>query len=488
MFVSRFGHNALPHEQLVMEPLASTFLFTQPKLHVTIADDCQLDLVKFTATRGLFVSGDMTPALAGVSISLESDQLDSPVTTLTDSTGHYSLGPFPRDLQYTVKAEKLGYVLTQTKDGSFSAKKLASVLVTVVDTEGEKLSGVVVSLSGGENNYRTNEQTGPNGSISFLALSPGEYFVKPVLKEYDFEPKSKLISVEEGEEEVVQVVGRRVAYSAWGALTSLRGDPEPGIVVEAVGEAECDRYQEEGVTGADGGFRIRGLQPACSYKLQLKQSKSNLQVERTIPEFKPVTVDKSDVKGLDLIAIRPKTNMDVSLLVKVNSKKDNVVKNIKAKLFCGDSDSPIHTVKMDSTKFYIFPSIPSDNKDCYITVEANAVHANQRVKSGRVEFKADKPFEHFKVELELESSIGRGDIGQASWLTLPVIILLVSLVLQWNKVKPVIMSNLANLEKMITSKRVVSSAPVVDMSEEDINNAVKFVEASTRKKAKLKKI
>ena len=105
-----------------------------------------------------------------------------------------------------------------------------------------------------------------------------------------------------------------------------------------------------------------------------------------------------------------------------------------------------------------------------------------------MEFKADKPFEHFKVELELESSIGRGDIGQASWLTLPVIILLVSLVLQWNKVKPVIMSNLANLEKMITSKRVVSSAPVVDMSEEDINNAVKFVEASTRKKAKLKKI
>ena len=33
------------------------------------------------------------------------------------------------------------------------------------------------------------------------------------------------------------------------------------------------------------------------------------------------------------------------------------------------------------------------------------------------------------MELEIESSIGRGDIGQASWLTLPVIVLLVTLCL-----------------------------------------------------------
>merc|ERR1719225_2045623 len=180
--------------------------------------------------------------------------------------------------------------------------------------------------------------------------------------------------------------------------------------------------------------------------------------------------------------------MDVSLMVKINSKKENVVKNIKAKLFCGDSDSPIHTVKMDNTKFYIFPSIPSDNKECYITVEANAVQSNHRVKTGRVTFTADKPFEHHKVELEIESSIGRGDIGQASWLTLPVIVLLVTLVLQWDKVSPVLQSSLGNVERMVTARRVVSQAPVVDMSEEDINKAVKFVEASTRKKPKPKKI
>jgi len=489
LFYYKFGHNAIPHEQLIMEPKAAKFLFQQAKLTVTIADDCQLDFVKFTATRGLFVSGSVTPPLEGVVISLEAEQLPAPVTIETDKDGKYSLGPFSRDLKYSVKAEKLGYVITESKDGSFAAKKLASVVVNVVDSKGEKLSGVLVSLSGGEKNFRTNEQTGPNGSLSFLALSPGEYFVKPVLKEYDFEPKSKLITVKEGAEEVVEVVGKRVAFSAFGTLTSLRGDPEPGIVLEAVGQGEeCSKYQEEGVSGTDGQFRIRGLQPSCSYILQLKLSKSNVQVERTIPSKQEIVVDNGDVRGVDLIAIRPKTSMDVSLLVKINSKKDNAVKNIKAKLFCGNSDSPIHTVKMDNTKFYIFPSIPSDNKECYITVEANAVHTNQRVKTGRVTFIADKPFEHHKIELELESSIGRGDIGQASWLTLPIIILLVTIVLQWDKVSPAIMSSLSNMERVITAKRVVTQAPVTDMSEEDINKAVKLIETSTRKKVKPKKI
>ena len=85
--------------------------------------------------------------------------------------------------------------------------------------------------------------TGAGGSLSFLALSPGDYFVKPVLKEFEFTPKSKLITVTEGAEEVVTVVGKRVAFSVFGSLTGLKGDPEPGVVLEAVGVGEaCKMY------------------------------------------------------------------------------------------------------------------------------------------------------------------------------------------------------------------------------------------------------
>ena len=133
--------------------------------------------------------------------------------------------------------------------GSFTAKKLASVLVRLVDEQGAPLPGVLVSLSGGENNYRTNEQTGPNGSLSFLGLSPGEYFVKPVLKEYEFEPRSKLITVKEGAEELVEVTAKRIAFSLYGSVTGLKGEPEAGVTMEAIGQGECTKYQEEATTG-----------------------------------------------------------------------------------------------------------------------------------------------------------------------------------------------------------------------------------------------
>ena len=163
-----------------------------------------------------------------------------------------SVSPFlHRDLEYTVGAERLGYVLSPIdgQPGSFTAKKLASVLVRLVDEQGAPLPGVLVSLSGGENNYRTNEQTGPNGSLSFLGLSPGEYFVKPVLKEYEFEPRSKLITVKEGAEELVEVTAKRIAFSLYGSVTGLKGEPEAGVTMEAIGQGECTKYQEEATTG-----------------------------------------------------------------------------------------------------------------------------------------------------------------------------------------------------------------------------------------------
>jgi len=497
LFYYRFNYQALPHQDITIEPMASKFLFNPSKLHVAVADDCQSDVAIFTATQGLFLTGSIVPPIADVVLTISSPQLPSPVTVNTDEQGAYSAGPFPRDLEYTVKAEKLGYVIAETETaGVFSAKKLAKVAVMATSSDGEPLPGVLVSLSGGENNYRTNEQTGPQGSLTLMSLSPGEYFVKPVLKEYEFVPKSKLISVKEGADEVVNIVGNRVEFSVFGRLTGLKGDAEPGVILEAIGQGEkCSIYQEEATTANDGKFRIRGLQPGCIYHLGLKSTKSNVHIERTIPARHSIQVDQGDVTAVELIAIRPRTNMDVSLMVQV--KKD--IKNVKAKMFCSQSpDTPIHTVKLDNIKFVIFPSIPSDGKDCWITVEANAVQPNQKVKSGRVDFVADKPFQHHVVQMELESNIGRGDIGQASWLTLPLIVLVITIILHWEKVNPMMSAGVESLERLLKGGRVGRAgvratsplrAASADNNYDDIDKTVKFVEASTKNRIKkIKKI
>jgi len=194
-----------------------------------------------------------------------------------------------------------------------------------------------------------------------------------------------------------------------------------------------------------------------------------------------------DVTGLELIALRPRTTMDVSLLVKV--KKD-AIKNVKAKLFCAGAkaDSPLHTVKLDTVKFVIFPSIQAEGAQCWITVEANSAHAGERVKAKRVEFTADKPFQHFNVELETESSLARGEMGQASWATLPLVILFVTAVLRWNTVSPFLRGLAEQVESKLMKSRSTGrrgNSPThraQEMSNADIDKAAKYVEASTRKK------
>jgi hypothetical protein len=44
-------------------------------------------------------------------------------------------------------------------------------------------------------------------------------------------------------------------------VTSLNGEPEGGIFVEAVGQDKCSHFQEESTSEPSGQFRIRGLQP-----------------------------------------------------------------------------------------------------------------------------------------------------------------------------------------------------------------------------------
>ncbi len=74
-------------------------------------------------------------------------------------------------------AEKEGYIFDASGDaqGHFNAKKLASIVVSVVDgSTGAVLPGVVVSISGGID-YRSNTITKAGGDATFLSLAPGNF-------------------------------------------------------------------------------------------------------------------------------------------------------------------------------------------------------------------------------------------------------------------------------------------------------------------------
>lgn len=51
-----------------------------------------------------------------------------------------------------------------------------------------------------------------NGTLLFPGLSPGQYFLRPVMKEYSFEPPSQMIEVTEGSHVDLTVLAVRIAF------------------------------------------------------------------------------------------------------------------------------------------------------------------------------------------------------------------------------------------------------------------------------------
>ena len=51
------------------------------------------------------------------------------------------------------------------------------------------------------------------------------------MQEYEFTPKSKLMTVQEGREEIVEIVATRVAHSLYGTLSGLKGRSLQGYIL-----------------------------------------------------------------------------------------------------------------------------------------------------------------------------------------------------------------------------------------------------------------
>ncbi|XP_063218768.1 BOS complex subunit NOMO3 [Bacillus rossius redtenbacheri] len=441
-----------PGETVTFEPSASSLLFRPTKIVFEGLDDCVDNQIQFEADLGKIIEGKVVPALPGVKISVFGDDAKEKLITSADTKedGSYRFGPLPGTVNYQIIAEKEGYVMSKrNSDGNFHAHKLAEIIVEVTDkADGKHLQGVLLSLSGGES-FRRNSQTGSEGRMTFSSLSPGDYFLRPMLKEYSFEPASKMISVREGETTEVKLIGRRVAYSVFGTVTSLSGEPERGVVVEAVGTNNCSLFQEESTTETNGHFRIRGLKPNCAYVVRMKQGREvNQHVQRVTPKSVTVTALDGDIHGIKLIAFHAIKQMDISAYI--NSSDMEHLHTVNAKLCREDSpDMPVHTIKMEalygksslakSTKgpLIVFPSIPLDNRGYFILLESTLSPKSYHRTTDKVHFKANTSFKHLKLAFQPVHRYGDVHIGHCSYYVIPLATVLFLIYYHQQKIFPV---------------------------------------------------
>jgi len=437
--VYRLRHWGRHGESFKITPSAGNLLFKPDSVTTTLKSDngCHGPLALLEGTEGIFISGYVTPPIPNVRIIITPEKTpDLRLLVETDENGRYRVGPQDGSTAYSVIAEKENFVMTPLVDDpySFNAFKLGEIKVEVLDGEDASgsaaLGGVLLSLSGGKG-YRSNNMTNGDGSLTFTHLSPGQYFLRPMKKEYQFEPPSQMIDVIEGTTVNLKIIGNRVAFSIYGNVNSLNGDGENGIMVEAFGPGDvegCSVSQEEAKTDAGGAFRIRGLTPGCNYKIRVKSAETcpgNWLLERTMPNEINVAMENSDMHNLTFISLRKIKEMDVSGYVKTSV--DHVT-SLKVKLCLEDNEeSPFHTISLGQVPLFFFPAIPIDDRKYVVILESSLPrHRFDYSESMRASFVADRPFKHVKFTFQPVVKSVEAELGLQSGglLTFPVILLL----------------------------------------------------------------
>ncbi|XP_055221687.1 BOS complex subunit NOMO1 isoform X2 [Gorilla gorilla gorilla] len=440
-----FSYWARSGEKITVTPSSKELLFYPPSMEAVVSgESCPGKLIEIHGKAGLFLEGQIHPELEGVEIVISEKGASSPlITVFTDDKGAYSVGPLHSDLEYTVTSQKEGYVLTAVEGtiGDFKAYALAGVSFEIKAEDDQPLPGVLLSLSGGL--FRSNLLTQDNGILTFSNLSPGQYYFKPMMKEFRFEPSSQMIEVQEGQNLKITITGYRTAYSCYGTVSSLNGEPEQGVAVEAVGQNDCSIYGEDTVTDEEGKFRLRGLLPGCVYHVQLK-AEGNDHIERALPHHRVIEVGNNDIDDVNIIVFRQINQFDLSGNVITSSE---YLPTLWVKLYKSENlDNPIQTVSLGQSLFFHFPPLLRDGENYVVLLDSTLPRSQYDYILPQVSFTAVGYHKHITLIFNPTRKLPEQDIAQGSYIALPLTLLVLLAGYNHDKLIPLLLQLTSRLQ------------------------------------------
>ncbi|CAG0885277.1 unnamed protein product [Cyprideis torosa] len=366
----RFQIWTVPGNEYIFIPKSKYLLFVPPEIRMKAEDDCMIDVANFQGVQGVFLNGVVVPPLADarVEVRVKEGQNEMMKSSSTGLDGKYIVGPLPKENKYDVVVVKEGYQLTEIESGRWKAMKLASIVVEAKEKDsGNSLDGAVVTLAGGDS-QRENKLTNEDGKLTFWSLLPGEYFIRPILKEYKFTPTSQIVTLVEGQSVTVAFEGERVAYSVRGKIFSLTGEGEGGVSVKAVGSGTCSEALEEAVSESSGVYRLRGLHQDCQYTVAAGAGN-----DKSIPPSVDIQVGSEDTQGVNFKVIRrsSEARIEMTVFIRPEVTTSGFLEAITARLYADDAaDTPTWTGKpAHSGGFLLLPPLPHD-KNYHIRLES----------------------------------------------------------------------------------------------------------------------
>ncbi|KAK7913571.1 hypothetical protein WMY93_013782 [Mugilogobius chulae] len=370
-----------------------------------------------------------------------------------------SVGPLHSDRQYDITASKEGFVLSPVEgtQGDFKAFALAGVTFKIQSEDGLPLSGVLLSLSGGQ--FRSNLLTQDTGLLTFNNLSPGQYYFKPMMKEFRFEPASQMITVEEGQNLNIDIIGIKTAYSCYGAVQSLSGDAERDVAVEAVGQGDCSLYSEDTVTDEEGRFRLRGLLPGCKYLIQLR-AEGNDHIERALPEHRAIEVGSSDIDGVNIIAFRQINQFDLSGNIITSPEH---LPTLSVKLYKSDNlDNPINSVSLGQSLFFHFPPLDRDGENYVLMLYSTLSRSQYDFTLPQVTFSSTGYHKHVTLTFNPTRKVPDQDVAQGSYIALPLTLLLLLAAYNHERVIPLLLQLVSRIQGVRSMAQTSGDSAAVD--------------------------
>lgn len=364
-----------PVVQLKAKGEINSILF-YPRMGTIALDDeeCPPPASPFHGRVGLYLKGTVHPSGSMAKLVVESKTSGSILTVVSNNDGSYAAGPLYDDEDYSIKAQGEGYHFKETSPGNFRALKLGKINVMITEKgTGKEIPTPEVMLSLGGDDYQQSNTTDETGRSSFGGLFPGKYFLRPLLKEFKFEPSSKSIELDQAGSVLESFVAIRVAYSAYGSVRSLNGAPEKDSKVEATqildslyhedGTRQYPRYEETD-TDADGSFRLKGLMPNSKYLIKIDSA--NTRIDRSSPNSMEVQVETKDITALNFVAFRKLSMFDLTGTLNSSVSEDNF-KTIEVVLASASKpDKVIKTARVcKALPFFEFKALPEDKYVVY---------------------------------------------------------------------------------------------------------------------------
>ncbi|EAY13970.1 hypothetical protein TVAG_491080 [Trichomonas vaginalis G3] len=275
-------------ECIVQKP----FVVDHPKLYVPFPSHCD-EIISFDVYRNNEIDGKIIPAIKNVNVSVISD--DKVLSwNLTDKNGRYHFSRLPTLSKIILKAEKRRFKFVPRKNTfDFDGYRLFNIKLSFPSI----VNDGIVSISNSKGFHQNKKIS--NNTVIFSNLTEGDYFVKPIMKEFDFNPNIKSFSLFENDV--------TFAFEACKNRFSIAGFVFESNRKPVIGRKVFVNRTYESQTDNTGKFTFSNLKSQQNYEITFENSES----EVVTPKSQIVLLQRENHDNINFTVIKRNDKYDL---------------------------------------------------------------------------------------------------------------------------------------------------------------------------------